>query len=79
MMDLLITIAASNKLNPAAHTLVVLTGDRWKHVDFKANKTIGLLAGEDRQVSVQIIKKKVEDKVKLKTATQPFEVGQCNN
>ncbi|KAL4221930.1 actin filament network formation [Mactra antiquata] len=74
MMDLLINLAAANKLNPAGHTLVVLTGDKWKQIDFKANKTIGLLAGEDRQVSVQIVKKKIEDKVKTKTATQPFEM-----
>jgi len=77
MMDLLIHLAASNKLNPAAHSLVVLTGDKWKQIDFKANKTIGTLAGEERQVSVQIIKKVKEDKVKNKmVAQQPFEVGQ---
>lgn len=75
MMDLLINLAASNKLNPASHSLVVLTGDKWKQIDFKANKTIGLLAGEDRQVSVQLVKKKVEEKGRSKTAAQPFEVG----
>ncbi|XP_060594347.1 protein cordon-bleu-like isoform X6 [Ruditapes philippinarum] len=74
MMDLLINLAASNKLNPAAHSLVVLTGDKWKQIDFKANKTIGLLAGEDKQVSVQIIKKKVEEKVRPKSTAQPFEM-----
>ncbi|XP_053373421.1 protein cordon-bleu-like isoform X4 [Mercenaria mercenaria] len=74
MMDLLINLSASNKLNPAAHSLVVLTGDKWKQIDFKANKTIGLLAGEDRQVSVQIIKKKVEEKVRPKSTAQPFEM-----
>lgn len=78
MMDLLINLSASNKLNPAAHSLVVLTGDKWKQIDFKANKTIGALAGEDRQVSVQIVKKIKEEKVKTKSAAQqPFEVGEC--
>ncbi|XP_052248393.1 uncharacterized protein LOC127856309 isoform X2 [Dreissena polymorpha] len=74
MMDLLVKIASSSKLNPAAHTLVVLTGDKWKQIDFKANKTIGLLANEDRSVSVQVVKKQKEEKVKLKTANQPFEM-----
>ena len=75
MMDLLVNLAASNKLNPASHSLVVLTGDRWKHIDFKANKTIGLLAGDDKTVSVQIIPKKTEEKFKTKSLEKPFEVS----
>ena len=73
-MDLLIHLAGANKLNIASHTLVVLTGDKWQKIDFKANKTIGTLAGEDGSVSVQIVKKQKEEKVRQKSANQPFEV-----
>ena len=75
MMDLLVNLAASNKLNPASHSLVVLTDDKWKQIDFKANKTIGLLAGEDKTVSVQIIPRKTEEKYKPKSLEKPFEVS----
>ena len=75
MMDLLVNLAASNKLNPASHSLVVLTDDRWTKIDFKANRTIGLLAGEDKTVSVQIIPRKTEEKYKAKSLEKPFEVS----
>ena len=75
MMDLLVNLAASNKLNPASHSLVVLTDDKWKQIDFKANKTIGLLAGDDKSVSVQIIPRKTEEKYKAKSVEKPFEVS----
>ena len=74
MMDLLVNLAASNKLNPAAYSLVVLTDDKWTKIDFKANKTIGLLAGEDKTVSVQIIPRKTEEKYKARSLEKPFEV-----
>ena len=74
MMDLLVNLAATHKLNPAAHTLVFQTGDKWKQIDFKANRTIGLLADETQRVSVQIVKKQTEQKVKSKPTAQPFEV-----
>ncbi|XP_052797230.1 LOW QUALITY PROTEIN: protein cordon-bleu-like [Mya arenaria] len=74
MMDLLINLAQSSKLNPASHSLKVLTGDKWRQIDFKANKTIGVLAGDDGKVSVQVVKKQREDKVKQKVANQPFEM-----
>lgn len=76
MMDLLVNLAASNKLNPASHSLVFLTDDKWKQIDFKANKTIGTLAGEDKTVSVQIIPRKTEEKYKTKSLEKPFEVSE---
>ena len=81
-MDLLVNIAASNRLNPASFSLSVFNEETGKFRDYKANQRIGTLCvrKEDnsfKPVTVQLNPKKSETRKSsgnLKGAT-PFEVS----
>ncbi|KAK3591154.1 hypothetical protein CHS0354_040220 [Potamilus streckersoni] len=75
MMDLLVNLAASSRLNPTKHTLCVLSPDRKKMVDYKAHQTVGsLTTTENRTVFLQIVPKKTEEEKKKSKSAQPFEM-----
>ncbi|KAK3102241.1 hypothetical protein FSP39_009852 [Pinctada imbricata] len=81
LMDLLVHIAASNKINPASYSLSVFNEETGKFQDFKANQKIGTLCvkREDhslKPVTVQLNPKRSETRKStgnLKSAT-PFEM-----
>lgn len=50
MMDLLVQLAASKKLNPSAHVLVAVSERDNEPIDYKANQPVGLV--ESHRVSL---------------------------
>ncbi|KAL3831662.1 hypothetical protein ACJMK2_023386 [Sinanodonta woodiana] len=75
MMDLLVNLAASSRLNPSKHTLCVLSLDRKKMVDYKAHQTVGsLTTPENRTVFLKIVAKITEEEKKKSKSAQPFEM-----
>ncbi|KAL5006320.1 hypothetical protein ScPMuIL_015126 [Solemya velum] len=74
MIDLLVNLAASSKLNPASFTLVLVSENRKKPIDFKANQTIGSLSTEsDTDLTVHLVPKRTDSEKKGKPK-KPFEV-----
>ena len=80
-MDLLVNLAAKNKLSPAGYTIVVLNEDTRKPVEYKPNQTVGSLCpkmtdtGAPRHLTVQLAPKKGEsEKQRNSKNAQPFEV-----
>jgi len=83
MMDLLVNLSASSKLNPAGHTIVILSEETGKPRDYKPNHTIGSLCSSqnpDKKVNrltVHIKSKKYDRKPSAGNTSnvQPFEVN----
>lgn len=80
MLDLLVNLAASSRLNPSAYTIVLLSEKTGKPKDYKPNQTIGSLcvqsSGSDnrgKHATLELKSKKLEKKSSGKQA-QPFEV-----
>lgn len=81
MIDLLVNLSASNKVNPAGHTLQVLSSETGKQLDFKPNQVIGSLcvqksANDSAKYATVVIKPK-DKKLSGNTSSknlQPFEV-----
>ncbi|XP_071158077.1 ankycorbin-like isoform X14 [Mytilus edulis] len=80
MMDLLVNLAATNKLSPAGYTIVVLNEETRKPVDYKPNQTIGSLCpkninGTPRHLTLQLAPKKGDsEKQRNVKNAQPFEM-----
>lgn len=76
MIDLLVNLAANSKLNPASYTLVLVSQNKKKPIEFKANQTIGSLSNEsDTELAVHLVPKRSESKKKGDTKDKkPFEV-----
>ncbi|VDI11491.1 protein cordon-bleu [Mytilus galloprovincialis] len=80
MMDLLVNLAAANKLSPAGYTIVVLNEETRKPVDYKPNQTIGSLCpkninGTPRHLTLQLAPKKGDsEKQRNVKNAQPFEM-----
>ncbi|KAK6172113.1 hypothetical protein SNE40_018064 [Patella caerulea] len=75
MMDLLIQLAAKNKVNPSGYTLVVISEETGRSIDYKANQTVGSVGSQ----TIRLVPKKGEaDKISGKSmkgnSTQPFEM-----
>lgn len=74
MMDLIVQVAAANKLSPAGHTLLVVNEDTGRAVQYQPSQTIGSLGVSQ----VQLVSKKAEKERKTQPAIkplQPFEVS----
>ena len=80
MMDLLVNLAARNKLSPAGYTIVVLNEETRKPMDYKPNQTVGSLCPKTvdkapRHLTVQLVPKKGDSEKQRNTKNaQPFEV-----
>ncbi|XP_055959147.1 cordon-bleu protein-like 1 isoform X2 [Patella vulgata] len=75
MMDLLIQLAAKNKVNPSGYTLVVISEETGRPIDYKANQTVGSIGSQ----TIRLVPKKGEaDKISGKSmkgkSSQPFEM-----
>lgn len=80
MMDLLVNLAAHNKLSPAGYTIIVINDDTRKPVEYKPNQTVGSLCpktgdGTPRHLTVQLAPKKGDSEKQRNTKiAQPFEM-----
>ena len=70
MMDLLVQVAAGNKLSPASHTIHIFDEETGRPVDYKASQSVGSL----RVSTLHLVSKKQERKAERPRVAQPFEV-----
>ena len=74
MMDLIVQVAASNKLSPAGYTLIALNDDTGRPIPYQASQSIGSLGVTE----VELISKKAEKERRSQPAVKPipaFEVS----
>lgn len=69
MMDLLVKVAASNKLSPASHTLLIYGEDN-RPVQYLASSTVYSVG----HTTLHLVSKKQETKRPAPTKDKPFEV-----
>ena len=71
-MDILVQIAASNKLSPASHTIQIFNEENGRPLDYKASQTVGSLFSQG-VTTLHMVDKKKPQKQALKSAQ--FEVN----
>ncbi|XP_069110876.1 protein cordon-bleu-like isoform X3 [Argopecten irradians] len=80
MLDLLVNLAASSRLNPSGHTIVLLSEETGKPRDYKPNQTIGSLcvkrgdSSDQKKRATLELKSKKSDKKQSNKQSQPFEM-----
>ncbi|XP_021374197.1 titin-like isoform X3 [Mizuhopecten yessoensis] len=80
MLDLLVNLAASSRLNPSGFTIVLLSEETGKAKDYKPNQTIGSLcvkssesSNRGKRATLELKSKKLDKKSSAKQS-QPFEM-----
>ena len=67
-MDLIVQVAASNKLSPAGYTLIAMNEETGRPIQYKASQSVGSLGVTD----VELISKKAEKERRSQPAVKPL-------